>query len=111
MAWYQWYFHTQRGKAGLERNRREICRLLWELWSSNWKFSDALFEETAVSFDNPDFAEIVIHSYRHRYGAAPSDPQLDDSDMLPPPPVRLGQPGRWPILIAINYPLISGARH
>ena len=77
MAWYQWYFHTERGKAGLEQNRREICRLLWELWSPNLKFTDAEFDETAVSFDNPDFTEIVIHSYRHRYGAAPGDPKLE----------------------------------
>jgi pimeloyl-ACP methyl ester carboxylesterase len=75
-GWYQWYFHTDRGKAGLEQNRREICRLLWELWSPNWKFTDTLFEETARSFDNPDFVEIVIHSYRHRYGAAAGDPSL-----------------------------------
>jgi pimeloyl-ACP methyl ester carboxylesterase len=75
-GWYQWYFHTERGKAGLEQNRREICRLLWELWSPNWKFTDAVFDETARSFDNPDFVEIVIHSYRHRYGAAPGDPSL-----------------------------------
>ena len=76
-GWYQWYFHTERGIAGLEQNRREICRLLWELWSPNWKFTDALFEETAGSFDNPDFVEIVIHSYRHRYGAATGDPSLE----------------------------------
>jgi pimeloyl-ACP methyl ester carboxylesterase len=75
-GWYQWYFHTERGKAGLEQNRREICRLLWELWSPNWKFTDARFAETASSFDNPDFVEIVIHSYRHRYGAAAGDPSL-----------------------------------
>jgi len=75
-GWYQWYFHTERGKAGLEQNRREICRLLWELWSPNWKFTDARFAETAGSFDNPDFVEIVIHSYRHRYGAAAGDPSL-----------------------------------
>jgi pimeloyl-ACP methyl ester carboxylesterase len=76
-AWYQWYFHTERGRAGLEQNRRDICRLLWELWSPNWKFSDAAFAETAGSFDNPDFVAIVIHSYRHRYGAAPGDPSLE----------------------------------
>ena len=75
-GWYQWYFQTERGKAGLEQNRREICRLLWELWSPNWKFTDARFAETAGSFDNPDFVEIVIHSYRHRYGAAAGDPSL-----------------------------------
>jgi pimeloyl-ACP methyl ester carboxylesterase len=76
-GWYQWYFHTERGKTGLEQNRREICRLLWSLWSPNWKFTDSLFDETARSFDNPDFAEIVIHSYRHRYGAAVGDPDLE----------------------------------
>jgi pimeloyl-ACP methyl ester carboxylesterase len=75
-GWYQWYFQTERGKAGLEQNRREICRLLWELWSPNWKFTNTLFEKTARSFDNPDFVEIVIHSYRHRYGAAAGDPSL-----------------------------------
>jgi pimeloyl-ACP methyl ester carboxylesterase len=75
-GWYQWYFQTERGKAGLEQNRREICRLLWELWSPNWKFTDVQFDETAQSFDNPDFVETVIHSYRHRYGAATGDPSL-----------------------------------
>jgi pimeloyl-ACP methyl ester carboxylesterase len=76
-AWYQWYFHTERGKLGMEQNRREICRLLWELWCPNWNFTDAEYNETALSFDNPDFVEIVIHSYRHRYGAAPGDPALE----------------------------------
>jgi len=76
-AWYQWYFHTERGKLGMELNRREICRRLWELWCPSWKFSDAEYDETARSFDNPDFVEIVIHSYRHRYGAAAGDPALE----------------------------------
>ncbi|MBV8214105.1 MAG: alpha/beta hydrolase [Verrucomicrobia bacterium] len=76
-AWYQWYFHTERGKLGMEQNRRAICRLLWGLWCPNWKFNDAEFNETARSFDNPDFVEIVIHAYRHRYGAAPGDPALE----------------------------------
>ena len=75
--WYQWYFHTERGRAGLETNRRDICRLLWELWSPNWKFDDATFERTAASFDNPDFVAVAIQSYRHRYGAAPGDPELE----------------------------------
>jgi pimeloyl-ACP methyl ester carboxylesterase len=75
-GWYQWYFHTERGKAGLEKNRREICRLLWELWSPNLRSIGALFDETARSFENPDFVEIVIHSYRHRYGAAAGDQSL-----------------------------------
>jgi len=76
-AWYQWYFHTERGRLGMEQNRRAICRLLWELWCPHWKFAAADFAETARSFDNPDFVDIVIHSYRHRYGAAPSDPALE----------------------------------
>jgi pimeloyl-ACP methyl ester carboxylesterase len=73
--WYQWYFHTERGVAGLTANRGPICRLLWELWSPNYRFSDADYAKTAVSFDNPDFVAVVIQSYRHRYGNAPGDPR------------------------------------
>jgi pimeloyl-ACP methyl ester carboxylesterase len=76
--WYQWYFNTERGRAGLERNRRELCKLLWKEWSPTWKFDDATFDRTAVSFDNPDFVSVVIHSYRHRHGNAPSDPRFDE---------------------------------
>ncbi len=75
--WYQWYFHTRRGRAGLTDNRRDICRLLWRLWSPNWNFDDATFERTAASWDNPDFVDVVIQSYRHRYGEAPGDPAYD----------------------------------
>ncbi len=75
--WYQYYFHTERGRAGLTANRDALCRLLWRLWSPNWRFDDATFEQTAVSFQNPDFVEIVIHSYRHRYAYAAGDPALD----------------------------------
>ena len=71
--WYQWYFNTERGRAGLEANRREICRFLWETWSPRWQFSDGLFDRTATSFDNPDFVDVVIHSYRHRHGNAPGE--------------------------------------
>ena len=74
--WYQYYFHTERGRAGLTKNRRGIAKLLWTLWSPNWSFDDATFEATAASFDNPDFVEVVIHSYRVRYGYAPGDPAL-----------------------------------
>jgi len=76
-AWYQYYFHTERGRAGLTANRKEFAKLLWRLWSPNWKFDDATYERTAASFDNPDFVDIVIHSYRHRYGYAPGDPELE----------------------------------
>src|SRR5437867_235978 len=75
--WYQFYFHTERGRAGLAANRREFCKLLWQLWSPNWKFDDATYERTAASFDNPDFVDVVIHSYRHRYGYALGAPDLE----------------------------------
>ncbi|MEA2779856.1 MAG: hypothetical protein QOK29_1400 [Rhodospirillaceae bacterium] len=75
--WYQWYFNTERGRAGLKTNRRELCRMLWQLWSPNWRFDDATFERTAAAFDNPDFVDVVIHSYRHRYGAVPGDPGFE----------------------------------
>jgi len=75
--WYQWYFNTERGRLGLEANRREICRLLWRDWSPGWRFDDATFEQAAAAFDNPDFVPVVIHSYRHRHGNAPSDPRFD----------------------------------
>ncbi|HUC61430.1 MAG TPA: alpha/beta hydrolase [Alphaproteobacteria bacterium] len=75
--WYQWYFHTPRGIAGLERNRRDIARLLWRLWSPNWRFDDAEFDASAASFDNPDFVAVTIHSYRVRYGNAPGDPAYE----------------------------------
>jgi pimeloyl-ACP methyl ester carboxylesterase len=74
--WYQYYFHTARGVAGLTENRRDICRLLWKLWSPQWQFDEATFEASALSFDNPDFVAVVIQSYRHRYGYAPGDPAL-----------------------------------
>jgi len=75
--WYQYYFHTERGRAGLTANRGSLCKLLWRLWSPNWKFDDATYERTAKSFDNPDFVDIVIHSYRHRFGYAPGDPAFE----------------------------------
>jgi pimeloyl-ACP methyl ester carboxylesterase len=74
--WYQYYFHTERGRAGLTRNRRDIGKLLWKLWSPHWRFDDATFEKSAASFDNPDFVDVVIHSYRHRYGYARGDPAV-----------------------------------
>jgi pimeloyl-ACP methyl ester carboxylesterase len=72
--WYQYYFHSERGRRGLAKDRRGIARLLWRMWSPNWDFDDATFARTAPAFDNPDFVEVVIHSYRHRYGLVPGDP-------------------------------------
>jgi pimeloyl-ACP methyl ester carboxylesterase len=75
--WYQYYFHTERGRAGLTQNRRELVKLLWRLWSPHWAFDDAIFAQSAPSWDNPDFVEVTIQSYRHRYGNAPGDPTLE----------------------------------
>ena len=75
--WYMYYFNTERGRAGLRENRRALCKLLWRLWSPNWVFDDATFERSAVAFDNPDFVDVVIHSYRHRIGNATGDPALE----------------------------------
>jgi pimeloyl-ACP methyl ester carboxylesterase len=72
--WYQYYFHSERGRAGLQRDRSAICRLLWRLWSPSWAFDDAMFERSAAAFDNADFVDIVIHSYRHRFALVPGDP-------------------------------------
>jgi pimeloyl-ACP methyl ester carboxylesterase len=74
--WYQWYFNTERGRAGLKANRRALCKLLWRQWSPSWRFTDQEYERTAPAFDNPDFVDIVIHSYRHRIGNAPGEPRF-----------------------------------
>lgn len=74
--WYQFYFHTQRGVDGLTANRRAFCQLLWSLWSPSWAAGPSLYGQSAPSFDNPDFVDVVIHSYRHRFMYAPGDPAL-----------------------------------
>jgi pimeloyl-ACP methyl ester carboxylesterase len=76
--WYQYYFQLERGHAGLAANRREIARILWQQWSPNWNFDDATFERSAAAFDNPDYVDVVIHSYRHRFGLAGGDPHYAD---------------------------------
>ena len=74
--WYQHLFQIERGRECLSLYRRELCRMLWEQWSPNWEFDDATFERTAPSFDNPDFVDVVIHSYRFGFGLAAGDPSL-----------------------------------
>jgi pimeloyl-ACP methyl ester carboxylesterase len=76
--WYQWYFQIERGRAGLAANRREIANILWKQWSPNWQFDETCFERSAAAYDNPDYVDIVIHSYRHRYGLVEGDPQYAD---------------------------------
>jgi pimeloyl-ACP methyl ester carboxylesterase len=71
--WYQYYFNTERGRAGLQANRKALCKLLWQSWSPSWHFTDETYNRTAPSFDNPDFVDVVIHSYRHRLGNAPGE--------------------------------------
>ena len=71
--WYQYYFHSERGRAGLAKDRRALCELLWQLWSPTWSFDAATFARTAASFDNADFVDVVIHSYRHRFGLVAGD--------------------------------------
>ncbi len=80
--WYQYYFHGERGRAGLTQDRRAVCRLLWQLWSPSWAFDDATFERSAASFDNPDFVEVVLHSYRHRFALVPGDPAAEAWERL-----------------------------
>ena len=129
--WYQWYFNTERGRAGLERNRRSICRLLWETWSPTWHFTDDAFDRTAASFDNPDFVDVVIHSYRHRNLDAPGEPRFAtverqlaerpkitvpsivlygaDDGVGPPPTDTLAERASFTALVARQ--VVSGAGH
>ena len=88
--WYQFYFHSPRGEAGLRQDRRALCRYIWAVWSPGWRFDDATFAATAPSFDNPDFVDVVIHSYRHRYGYAPGDPALEPIEALLAAQPRIG---------------------
>ena len=76
--WYQYYFQIERGRAGLAANRRGIAKILWEQWSPNWPFDEACLERTVIAHDNPDYVDVVIHSYRHRYGLAEGDPRYAD---------------------------------
>jgi pimeloyl-ACP methyl ester carboxylesterase len=73
--WYQYYFHTERGRNGLAQRRYDLGRLLWKLWSPTWEFDEETYRRTAAAFENDDFVEVVIHSYRHRMGNAPGDPR------------------------------------
>jgi pimeloyl-ACP methyl ester carboxylesterase len=129
--WYQWYFNTERGRAGLESNRRDIIRYLWDTWSPGWQYTDEAFASSAPSFDNPDFVDVVIHSYRHRHLNAPGEerflaverrlaerPQIGvpaivlrgaENGLGRPSPDPSGDQQRFPGLVARR--IIDGAGH
>ena len=75
--WYQFYFATERGRIGYEKNTREFNRLIWKLASPQWKFDDSTFDRSAASFDNPDHVAIVIDNYRWRLGLVEGEPRYD----------------------------------
>ena len=89
--WYQWYFNTPAGRDALEQNRRALCELLWREWSPTWRFSEEMYNLTAASFDNPDFVDCVIHSYRHRNFNAPGEPRFLDVEqqLAKRPPIQV----------------------
>src|SRR5213592_4687369 len=76
--WYQFYFATERGRAGYDKYRRDFAKLIWQLASPQWRFDDATFDRSAASFDNPDHVAIVIHNYRWRLALAQGEPRYDD---------------------------------
>jgi pimeloyl-ACP methyl ester carboxylesterase len=76
--WYQYYFATERGRAGYEQYRHEFAKLIWQTASPKWTFDDATFERSAAAFDNPDHVGIVIHNYRWRLGLAAGEPRYDE---------------------------------
>ncbi len=76
--WYQYYFATERGRAGYEKYRRDFAKLIWQIASPKWRFDDAAFDRSAASFDNPDHVAIVIHNYRWRLGIADGERKYDE---------------------------------
>ncbi|WP_237682555.1 alpha/beta fold hydrolase [Microbacterium sp. B19(2022)] len=89
--WYFWYFATDRGRRGLDANRREIADVIWRRNSPEWAFSDAEMDRAAAAFDNPDYVDVVIHSYRHRLGLAPGAPKYEDLEhaLASAPPISV----------------------
>jgi len=87
--WYMWYLNTEQGAAALQANRHDFIRYLWDTWSPQWQYTDAAYARSAPSFDNPDFVEIAVHSYRHRLMNAPGEPRFLDVErrLAEQPPV------------------------
>jgi pimeloyl-ACP methyl ester carboxylesterase len=80
--WYQYYFATERGRAGYEKYRRDFARLIWQIASPSWAFDEATFARSAASLENPDHVSIVVHNYRWRLGIAEGDPKNDALESL-----------------------------
>ena len=129
--WYQWYFNTEQGRVGLEVNRRDIIRHLWDTWSPAWTYTDEAFNRSAPSFDNPDFVDVVIHSYRHRHMNAPGEERFleVEHELAKQPPIQvpaivlrggdsgLGRPSQDPSKDQARFPglvarrIVTGAGH
>ncbi len=131
LLWYQWYFNTERGVRGLQENRHDIIRHLWDTWSPTFRYSDEDYQRSAPAFDNPDFVDVVIHSYRHRHGNAEGEPRFleverrlaeqppidvpaivlrpADSGFGPPSPDSSGDQARFTRLV--DRRIVAGAGH
>jgi pimeloyl-ACP methyl ester carboxylesterase len=90
--WYHWFMATPRGQQAVEQDRRAFTRLMWDTWSPTGWYTEQAYEEAAKAFDNPDWASIVLHSYRHRWGFAPGDPSYDADEARLNPVPTLGVP-------------------
>ena len=89
--WYMWYFNTEQGAAALRDNRHELIRYLWDTWSPQWRYTDEAYARSAPSFDNPDFVDVVLHSYRHRLVNAPGEDRFLELErrLAAQPPVEV----------------------
>ena len=75
--WYQYFFHSERGRLGLVNMRHDFIKYLWQTWSPSWDFNDEIYSLSKNSFDNSDFVDVVVHSYKHRFGIVAGDPKFD----------------------------------
>src|SRR5207249_4085126 len=85
------FFHTDRGRRAVEEDRRSLCRFLWRTWQPAGHFDEAAFDRTALSWDNPDWAAVTLHSYQHRWGSVPGDGRYDETErrMAALPPITV----------------------
>src|SRR5271165_4341324 len=91
VLWYQYYFHSERGRIDLAKDRRGIARLQWRMWSPTSSFDEATLERAAEAFHAPDFVDVAIHSYQHRFGLVAGDPAYADLQraLAVQPPIRV----------------------